>query len=199
MARLGHAAGVDARDQGEGHHALPAEDLPVRHALSDHAAVEAAGAAVPCANQRPGPGHQARGDPSSHDSADDLERDVDHGVDDRVEAADRRAEAHSRVQVTSADVRRDVDPHGQGEAVHEGRQLGLGGASQNLEEHHAQELHGQGHRELPGEHGLVVREDAVLPGAVLFEKTTYFQSYNSQEAFKHREPSNAFCEEGNAE
>ena len=39
---------------------------------------------------------------------------------------------------------------------------GLRGASQDLKEHDAQELHGQRDGELPREHGLVVGEDALL-------------------------------------
>ena len=39
---------------------------------------------------------------------------------------------------------------------------GLRGASQDLKEHDAQELHSQRHGKLSGEHGLVVGEDALL-------------------------------------
>ena len=69
-------------------------------------------------------------------------------MNDRVEATNSSAEAHRRVQVATADVGSNVDPHGQGKAVHKGSVFFGSGASENLEEHHTHELHGEGNGEL---------------------------------------------------
>ena len=63
-------------------------------------------------------------------------------MNDRVKATNSSAKAHRRVQVATADVGSNVDPHGQGEAVHKRSILWGRGASKNLEEHYAHELHG---------------------------------------------------------
>ena len=121
MPGLGHTTGVDAGDEGEGHHALPAENLRVSKTFSDDAAVETSWARVTTAEELFATGHQPGRHPSTHDGTADLEHNVHHGVHEGVEATDCGAEAHCRVQVSAADVGRHIDPHGQGEAVHEGR------------------------------------------------------------------------------
>ena len=120
---LCHTAGIDARNQGEGHDALPAEDLLVGQVLVDRGTVEASGAGGSSVDEVTSAGHQSSRDPGPDDGANDLEGDVDQRVDEGIEAADCSAEAHSRVQVTAADVGSDIDPHGQREAVHEGCKL----------------------------------------------------------------------------
>ena len=120
---LCHTAGVDARDQGEGHDALPAEDLPVGQVLVDRGTVEASGACGSTVDEVTSARHQPSRHPGPDDGANDLENNVDQRVDEGIEAADGGAEAHSRVQVTAADVGSNIDPHGQREAVHEGCKL----------------------------------------------------------------------------
>mmetsp|Transcript_63520 Transcript_63520/g.149172 ORF Transcript_63520/g.149172 Transcript_63520/m.149172 type:complete len:270 (+) Transcript_63520:344-1153(+) len=149
---LGHAAGIDAGDEGEGHDALPAEDLPVSHVLVDgRLAREAAGPTLPRPHKVPGARDQPGGQRSPCDGANDLEQDVEDGVDQRVEAANRGAEAHGRIQVAPADVRGHVDPDRQGEAIHERSQGRIRGPSDDLEEHHPYKLHNQGDDKLEGE------------------------------------------------